>query len=43
MFALSMFLLFMSRRINPDKSKTVHHCFSSAEPDASEIQLPEHY
>lgn len=43
MFALSIFLLFMSRRINPEQPKAVYHYLNSAAPDASAIQLPEHY
>lgn len=53
MFALSIFVLFMSRRIDTAKPKAIHHYFSSEAPeghvpDESEIpywtiQLPEHY
>jgi hypothetical protein len=51
MFALSMFVVFMSRRIDCAKPKAIHHYFSSEAPaghiaDESEVaywKLPEHY
>lgn len=51
MFALSIFILFMSRRVDPKKSKAIHHYFSTPGPvghvpDESEVaywKLPEHY
>lgn len=52
MFALSIFILFMSRRVTPAKPKAIHHYFSTQAPeghvpDESEnaywLKLPEHF
>jgi hypothetical protein len=50
MFALTIFCMFMSRRVSPKKPKAIHHYFSTEPPaghvpDESEIaywRLPEH-